>query len=81
VNGKEHPDTLRAGNNLAATYSNKGKLAEAAALLEEVLATSRRVLGAGHPDTQLAAGNLANTHTGLGKDAEAAAVRALYSCE
>ena len=54
---------------------------QAVALLVEVLATSRRVLGAGHPDTLLAATNLATTYTRLGKNAEAAAVRALYNCE
>ncbi len=58
----------------------QGKFAEAVVLLEEVLATSRRVLGAGHPDTNLAASNLAITYTKTGKDAEAAELRALYNC-
>ena len=57
------------------------KLAEAPALLEETLATSRRVPGAGRPNTQPTARNLANAHTRLGKHAEAAAVSALHSCE
>ncbi len=60
---------------------HQGKHAEAAALTEEALATSRRVLGAGHPDTLIAATNLAKVYTKLGKVAEAAAVRALYNCE
>ncbi len=77
MRGAEHREQLFAGNNRAAVCGHQGKLGEAAALLEESLTTSRRVLGARHPDTVCAAENLAITYTRLGKDAEAAAVRAL----
>ena len=50
-------------------------------LLEEVLATKRRVLGAGHPDTRRTARNLAITYRNLGRDAEAAELDALHNCE
>jgi len=49
--GVEHPDTLRSMNNLAATYRDQGRRAEAAALQEEVLEKRRRILGVEHPDT------------------------------
>ena len=39
--GVEHPDTLRSMNNLAATYRDQGRRAEAAALQEEVLEKRR----------------------------------------
>ncbi len=51
VLGKEHPETLRALNNLGALLHAQGKLPEADAYLTEALDTRRRVLGDAHPDT------------------------------
>ena len=69
--GKEHPDTLDAAGNLANTYGEQGRLAEAEEIQVGLLEASRRVLGAEHTDTLLAAGNLAATHGDQGKHAEA----------
>src|SRR5208282_5284975 len=49
--GLDHPDTLITMNNLAETYCALAKTAEAAALLEEVLEKSKRILGEEHSNT------------------------------
>ena len=54
VLGPEHPDTLRAMNNLAISYSDAGRRDEALKLREEVLTLRRKVLGPEHPDTLMA---------------------------
>lgn len=46
VLGAEHPDTLRARANLAASYQGAGRSAEAVELGERVLADCERILGA-----------------------------------
>ena len=78
MRGNEHPETLHAATNLAATYSHQGKHAEAEERQLGALKASRRVQGAGHPANFRAAGNLAITYRHLGKHPEAAALRALY---
>ena len=60
--------------NLALTYRQQGKTAEAAALQEQVLEKSQRILGGDHPDTLTAMGNLALTYWQQGKTAETAAL-------
>ena len=70
--GAEHAHTLAATTNLANSYSEQGKITEAAVLMEGALATSRRVLGPGHPDTRDTASNLALTYDRQGRSAEAA---------
>ena len=76
VDGEEHPETPAAAGNLANTYNNQGRLAEAegllVALLVALLATSRRARGSEHPSTLNAATNLAVTYYGQGKHPEAA---------
>ena len=61
VLGAEHPDTLAAMNNLAATLADQGELDSARQLQEQVLEARRRVVGAEHPDTLAALNNLAYT--------------------
>ncbi|KAI5815631.1 P-loop containing nucleoside triphosphate hydrolase protein [Pyronema omphalodes] len=65
--GEEHPDTLRAMNNLAVTYTNMGeRWKEVQELEEKVLEVRRRTLGEEHPDTLASMHNLANTYIKLG---------------
>jgi thioredoxin-like negative regulator of GroEL len=54
VEGGDHPGTLAARSNLASTYLQAGRPAEAVPLFERTLADSERVLGADHPITQAA---------------------------
>ena len=49
--GVEHPDTIRATANIAATYRNLGKYTEAEKLEIQVLDARNRILGVEHPDT------------------------------
>jgi hypothetical protein len=60
--GVEHPDTIRAMANLAATYQNLGKYTEAEKLEMQVLDARNRILGVEHPDTINAMANLASTY-------------------
>jgi tetratricopeptide (TPR) repeat protein len=70
VLGEEHPDTLRAMNNLAGTLSAQGDHPGARRLQERVLEAMTRVLGEEHPATLTSMSNLAHTlgeqgdHTG-----------------
>jgi tetratricopeptide (TPR) repeat protein len=72
--GDDHPDTLTTMDNLALTYGDQGRTAEAAALHEEVLEKSRRILGDDHPATLTTMNNLASTYWAQGRTAEAAAL-------
>ena len=56
--GPEHPDALRSMQNLAMSYSDIGRHADALKLDEEVLAV-RVKLGPDHPDTLTSMNNLA----------------------
>ena len=51
MNGPEHPDTLDSMSNLANSYDDFGRWAEALKLREDVLALRRKALGPQHPDT------------------------------
>ena len=53
-------ERLTAAGNLAASLSGQGKYDEAVAMLRELLAVRKRVLGAEHPGTLSIAGNLAS---------------------
>src|ERR1019366_3891677 len=53
--GPEHPDTLSAQANLAASYRQAGRTGEAITIQEKVAADRVRILGPEHPDTQAAA--------------------------
>ncbi len=59
--GEEHPATLTARLNLAATLHAQGDLAGARQQFEQVLEASRRLLGEEHPTTLTARLNLAAT--------------------
>jgi tetratricopeptide (TPR) repeat protein len=76
VNGPEHPDTLKAINNLAISYAAAGRNDEALKLREEVLPLRRKVLGPENPDTVQAMANLAMSYDAGGRKEEAKALRA-----
>jgi hypothetical protein len=50
--GEDHPDTLTAAANLAATLRAMGDYPAARGLFENVLARSREILGEDHPHTR-----------------------------
>jgi tetratricopeptide (TPR) repeat protein len=79
VLGEEHPDTIRAMGNLAATYWKQGRWKEAEEAEIKVLEARRRVLGEEHLDTIRATANLAATYRsqGLLKKAEELFVKVL----
>ena len=68
-------ERLTAAVNLAYSFLRQGKYDEAVAMQREVLAVSKRVLGAEHPDTLMTAGNLALSLSGQGKYDEAVAMQ------
>ncbi|KAJ7050973.1 hypothetical protein C8F01DRAFT_1237518 [Mycena amicta] len=69
--GAEHPDTIHAMANLAATYCTLGRYTDAQTLEKKVLEQRTRVLGAEHPDTIHAMANLAATYRSLGRYTDA----------
>jgi tetratricopeptide (TPR) repeat protein len=69
--GEEHPDTLSARANLAASYWQVGRTSEAIDLLERVVADTVRLLGEEHPDTLTARANLAVSYQQAGRTSEA----------
>ncbi|KAJ7857853.1 hypothetical protein B0H13DRAFT_2574097 [Mycena leptocephala] len=71
MHGTDHPDTLRAMANLAATYRKLGRYQEAEPLESIVLEKRKQLLGADHTDTLLAMGNLADTYRKSGRYQEA----------
>jgi len=71
VLGIEHPGTITAMGNIAATYGRLEKYIEAEKLEKQVLDASNRILGAENPNTIMAMGNLARTHAELGNYSEA----------
>jgi hypothetical protein len=60
--GPDHPDTLMSMNNLAVSYRDAGRHAEALKLHEETLPLRRAKLGRDHPDTLWSMNNLAVSH-------------------
>ena len=72
--GPDHPDALASRNNLAGTYESVGRLIEAIALFERVLADSIRVLGEDHPNTLASRNNLAHAYHAGGRFTEAIAL-------
>lgn len=65
--GEDHPDTLRAANNLAIDLSELSGYQRARELAENTLAQCRRVLAEDHPETQESADNLAADLRALGE--------------
>jgi tetratricopeptide (TPR) repeat protein len=75
--GADHPDTLQAMANLAATYYQLGRYKEAEPLEGTVLEKWKQLLGADHPDTLQAMANMAATYRQLGRYKE---VEELQDC-
>lgn len=71
VYGRQHPETLSYGNNLAGAYRAAGRLGEAILLLEETLSASVRILGPEHVDTLTFRNNLGTAYDTAGRFAEA----------
>ncbi|KAJ7872411.1 hypothetical protein B0H13DRAFT_2553388 [Mycena leptocephala] len=65
--GADHPDTLLAMGDLAATYRELGRYQEAERLESIVLEKRKQLLGADHPHTLSAMANLAATYRKLGR--------------
>ena len=63
---EDHPDTLSSMANLASTYWNQGRWADAERLLVEVTEARKIKLGEEHPDTLLSTANLASTYRNQG---------------
>ena len=62
-------------NNLANSYDDLGRHADASKLREETLALQKAKLGPDHPDTLASMNNLANSYAALGRHAEALKLR------
>ena len=62
--GVEHPDTISARANLAASYWQAGRTSDAIPMQEGVVADSERILGVEHPDTISAAETLRQWKSG-----------------
>jgi hypothetical protein len=62
--GPDHPDTLTARGNLAASYREAGRADQAIAIEERVAADMERLLGPDHPHTLTAKANLAMAKRG-----------------
>jgi serine/threonine protein kinase len=73
--GPEHPDTLSSMNDLANSYADLGRHADALKLHEETLALRKAKLGPDHPDTLKSMVNLANSYADLGRHADALKLR------
>lgn len=73
--GAEHPDTLTTRHNLASAHQDTGRVTEAIAIYEPLLAQRERILGAEHPDTMATHHNLAGAYRAIGRVQEAAAVQ------
>ena len=69
--GPEHPNTLTAQANLAASYWQAGRTNEAITIEEQVLETMRRTVGPEHPDTLTTQANLAVSYRQAGRTNEA----------
>jgi serine/threonine protein kinase/tetratricopeptide (TPR) repeat protein len=69
--GPDHPETLRSMHNLARSYHDLGRYAEALELKEETLALFKARLGPDHLDTLTNMHNLAVTYSALGRHADA----------
>jgi Tetratricopeptide repeat len=74
VLGPEHPSTLTSMSNLASTFWNEGRWAEAEKLDVQVMETRKTVLGPEHPDTLTSMWNLSYTWKQQGRDNNALAM-------
>lgn len=71
VAGVDHPETLRAADNLATLIQAQGKFEDAKPLFERALTGRRNALGDSHPDTLMSTDNLANVLHQIGRWNEA----------
>jgi serine/threonine protein kinase/tetratricopeptide (TPR) repeat protein len=69
--GRDHPDTLMCGNNLAINYWDQGRYLDAVKLHEESLSLLKVKLGADDPATLKSMNNLAVAYQTLGRYADA----------
>jgi serine/threonine protein kinase/tetratricopeptide (TPR) repeat protein len=69
--GPDHPDTLKSMNNLANSYYDLARHADALKLHEETLALRKAKLGPDHPYTLMSMNNLATSYYALGRYADA----------
>ncbi|MFD7416427.1 tetratricopeptide repeat protein [Kitasatospora purpeofusca] len=69
--GDDHPDTLLARGNLAASYWEAGRTNDAITLGERVSADRERILGPEHPDTLTSHANLAASYWQAGRTNDA----------
>jgi tetratricopeptide (TPR) repeat protein/tRNA A-37 threonylcarbamoyl transferase component Bud32 len=69
--GLDHPDTLSSMHNLAASYVDLRRYAEAVKLNEKVLALRKARLGVDDPETLKSMNSLANNYLALGRPTEA----------
>jgi tetratricopeptide (TPR) repeat protein len=69
--GPIHPDTLNAGNRLAAAYQAAGHVTAATPLFERILSGRERLFGPDHPDTLSARSSLAAVYHAAGRNADA----------
>jgi len=69
--GPDHPDTLASMHNLARSYAELGRHADAVKLFQETLALRKGKLGRDHPDTLQTMHNLAHSYAELGRHADA----------
>jgi tetratricopeptide (TPR) repeat protein len=73
--GLNHPDTLASMNNLAESYHDSSRFADALRLHEQTLELRRARLGLDHPDTLTSMHNLADCYAQLSRPAEALKMR------
>ena len=73
--GPDHPDTLTTRHNLANSYRSAGRIEEAIALEQAVLADRERILGPDHPNTLTTRHNLASSYWSAGRVEEAIALQ------
>jgi serine/threonine protein kinase/tetratricopeptide (TPR) repeat protein len=69
--GPDHVDTLAATHNLANSYADLGRYADALQLDEQTLALRKNKLGPDHPDTLFSLNNLAVHYHAFGRYADA----------
>ena len=69
--GPEHPDTATSLHNLAWSYYNQGRYAEAEPLFRRAAAIYEKALGPEHPDTITCIRNYAELLRKLDRHAEA----------
>jgi tetratricopeptide (TPR) repeat protein len=74
VLGDDHPDTLTARSNLASSYTQAGRPADAITILEKLVGDRVRAHGDEHPETLTAWANVACSYTEAGRTDEAIAI-------